>query len=557
MNCLNRVSRALVVVLALAAMATGTRAQERVRAMYPGDLFATQTSAHQATALFLNNLMMLQDSTDFNEEILNRLYVDLSEIISPTEQKVWQQLKTNRARVNFIITFWRQRDPTSGTFANERLFEHYKRLLKARQRYGNHSEKGYDYRGSVYVRYGEPDQVYEEVDFNLNAEDMNARNPMLSWFYYHLDPPVAFDFVMRGDGYVLTYNLGQGLDLMNVQDQYKVMKDILARRRSISPALQAMSFSMRDDPNINVADANDVVLRVKLQEASTRYGEDMRERHQKLPPVVSTYFSDLSFEYNVSYFENADSSQSYVVAYGIADKKIKRKKNSPQTDIVVSTFLSDPNYRVFAKKSTIAMAANDRRGYQRAVHRFDIDREDFYIFVQVLSEASKQLGKQAVVMKHAPRPADSLGMSSILLADAVQAAGSGQDTLALAIQRNGLWIRPTPLQKIRKEKPPYLYFEVYGLRQDNQGGTKYEIAYIVKEAADRGLSKLAGKINPFDRSKTLIELTETRQGNAFRAHAYVQLDFSKLDRGRYDLYVQVKDRNSGLMQRKVVSFELQ
>jgi hypothetical protein len=221
----------------------------------------------------------------------------------------------------------------------------------------------------------------------------------------------------------------------------------------------------------------------------------------------------------VSYFENPDSSQAYVLAYGVAEKEIKQKKNSPPADVVVSTFFSDPRYQVFAKKNTVTTAADDRDGYRRAVHQFDINQEDFFIFIQMLSEASKQLGKQAVVMKHVPRPADSLGISSILLADAIQPVTGTQDTLPLAFQRNGLWIQPTPLRKIRKAKPPYLYFEIYGLRQNAQGGTDYEIAYIVKEAANRGVSKLASKINPFDRSKTLIELSEKRQGNSPRCGA--------------------------------------
>ncbi|MFQ5536041.1 MAG: GWxTD domain-containing protein [Gemmatimonadota bacterium] len=59
-----------------------------------------------------------------------------------------------------IRLFWMQKDPTPNTPKNERLLEHWERIAFARDRYvrGRYTPYGTDDRGTIYVKFGEPDK---------------------------------------------------------------------------------------------------------------------------------------------------------------------------------------------------------------------------------------------------------------------------------------------------------------------------------------------------------------------------------------------------------------
>jgi GWxTD domain-containing protein len=69
-----------------------------------------------------------------------------------------------------IKQFWIERDPTPATPENERLLEHWERIVHARNvfTYARRPPLGTDERGHVYVRYGEPGRV---VRGNLGASE--------------------------------------------------------------------------------------------------------------------------------------------------------------------------------------------------------------------------------------------------------------------------------------------------------------------------------------------------------------------------------------------------
>lgn len=60
-----------------------------------------------------------------------------------------------------IKRFWVERDPTPTTTLNERLFEHWERVVHARRNYVYNRSSPYrtDDRGIFYVKYGEPDRI--------------------------------------------------------------------------------------------------------------------------------------------------------------------------------------------------------------------------------------------------------------------------------------------------------------------------------------------------------------------------------------------------------------
>ena len=82
-------------------------------------------------------------------------YRDLSHVAPSAELKAWKDAEGSE-RDALWQAFWNARDSNPATVENERLVEHYQRVLYAR----NHFSEGqfpYDRRGEIHVRYGTPD----------------------------------------------------------------------------------------------------------------------------------------------------------------------------------------------------------------------------------------------------------------------------------------------------------------------------------------------------------------------------------------------------------------
>ena len=132
---------------------------------------------------------------------------EVEAIISPKEREVFLKLGSDRERDLFIEAFWKQRDPTPGTAANEFKTEHYRRLAHADRVLGRDSTRPgrRTDRGRIYVILGEPNDVqsYTGKSSTYDAE---------IWFYQDKAPqglPAGFNVVFfrrNGTGEYRLYN---------------------------------------------------------------------------------------------------------------------------------------------------------------------------------------------------------------------------------------------------------------------------------------------------------------------------------------------------------------
>ena len=128
-----------------------------------------------------------------------------------------------------IKRFWIERDPTPTTPLNERLVEHWERIVHARRNYMYNRNSVYrtDDRGVFYVKYGHPDRItagtltvssFDIQRMNVAIEDIVAvdMNPRYEiWRYAHIEPP---DF---------TYFLFGNIDQTGPFQYVKGLSDIL------------------------------------------------------------------------------------------------------------------------------------------------------------------------------------------------------------------------------------------------------------------------------------------------------------------------------------------
>ena len=235
-----------------------------------------------------------------------RGFLDLTHyIMFPEEKDVFLQLTTDRDRDSFIITFWRQRDPTPGTPQNEFKEEHIKRFEHANDILSRDTVRvGWKTdRGMFYIILGEPVST-ERFYGTLGIY------PCEVWYYYGkqgtgLPPHFGLIFYQRGGtgefklydpfndgpGRLMVHSKGFGME------QYYEMYQ---RIREIAPtlALVCLSIIPGDIPyNYSPSTHNTIMMANIIQSAK-----------RNINPSYATHFLDykgmVTTEYMENYIEN-------------------------------------------------------------------------------------------------------------------------------------------------------------------------------------------------------------------------------------------------------------
>jgi GWxTD domain-containing protein len=113
----------------------------------------------------------------FVDEALFREMVDQLQYVATAEEIRWLREMTPEQREKGWNSFWKQRDPTPATEANEFKEEYYSRIKYANTHFGALQKGWMTDRGRIYVIYGPPDEV-ERHPYELDSV------PYEIWYYY-------------------------------------------------------------------------------------------------------------------------------------------------------------------------------------------------------------------------------------------------------------------------------------------------------------------------------------------------------------------------------------
>jgi GWxTD domain-containing protein len=112
-------------------------------------------------------------------------------IMTSEENKIFQQLRDEKARHEFIEEFWAKRDPDPETEENEFKNEFYRRIDYANKHFNEGIPGWKTDRGRIYIYMGPPDKFEEFFTHN----DPEVRGSILWWIYY--DYQLVIEFVDR------------------------------------------------------------------------------------------------------------------------------------------------------------------------------------------------------------------------------------------------------------------------------------------------------------------------------------------------------------------------
>ena len=519
------------------------------------------------------------------------VYRDLVHVAPSKELEAWQQAE-GEERDALWNDFWNALDSNPATIENERLVEHYKRVMYARLHFSD-EQFPYDRRGEVYVRYGEPDDrrrfLYRQGEDPRDSYQPTGKPAVdairtQNWqFGYRLkvdrgQVAVNLDQDSRqrvgfGDASLLTAsNLGADNAGSAKQDDQVIYETGVMQQRSIGSSYRAESWVyVSHEMELFFVDQTgggrfDYPLRTLTIDESSTSGsavDNMRREEayhpEKLVGSLITrspedYEHDfggepLDFAFDVVTFRGNGRKTEVELTYSIpiwqfgyvSDGKGMETFLNNQATLRDSTFslgfhrkfrfgpIERPKRRLSAEQSNVS-------AYTLAV---DVQATpgEFTAWVHMEDVASKRTG----VYKKPVAVRDYRG-DELMISDLKLSTGITPTDRTGPFVRNGMNIVPHPLRAYQRGQLVYVYYEVYNLSLDDSRRTSYEIIY---EIVPEGMPTRRNRPDRRSRDMQTVLLTFEGDGSNAEEAEFTAMDTTNLTPGVYELTVTLEDRHSG------------
>lgn len=461
---------------------------------------------------------------DLDETHAELLFDEASLIAGEDEKAAWNSSE-NAAR--FLSTFWKKRDPNLANEANERLTEHYKRFLHAREYYAKALDRSHlDDRGDIYVRLGPPTRIYYGGDGSI-TKDYEA------WVYSDLG--LHFDFVQKFHNYELapiTDALAFGATpFQRKNDVDALVTDLrsehidyfrISRLRS-SPGFaeqiaQQQYYENTKNNNLQFFDTKKYLpISINAKAACFKAENGLT----RLDLYYMTPLNGLVFETEPELGKKYTSQVQVATRLfdesfqEVSSSEYERQVLAGETDIAKLYYLDE--IRMVVKPGTYLLAFQIKNGDKTGVYQFPITIPSF-------------------------------DQSSLAVSDIQLAVRVGDSKIENKFVKPGSSVRvmPNPAEAIVKRRNLALYYEIYGLTVDDAGNSSYEVTYNVETTAPR--TSFFRRIGRWisGNKVTSLATTTTRTGHSSLENEFVSLDIRNLPGGSARLEIRVKDLNSGM-----------
>lgn len=496
-----------------------------------------------ATPLLYKGLVLLQQGA-----LADSLLKDVWDIITPDELEEYQN-STHKGQV--LLAVWRRRDIVPGTPENERFAEHIHRLDYARQYYSSPQPRGYDDRGMIYIRYGEP-------DLKSVSESPNLIRPNECWIYYKYEPDLIFNFARYGGLYSL-YKDNYGFALAADASSLKAMRPRLGAQELYEEFLQDRAalhtryselYSILMGGSGSPSDkaiafrtcfnTTNTEFKVALHESPITYTSMVKPGKMKVQMQAARFFRAgatlLELYLGIPFDQLADTSGQATLrfAYTVLNEKtelLDQEDNQQCIDL--------------------------RQGYMGKGLSFTsqisttLPPSSSLVALTILHNETGHLAELEMNSQGFDASNENLFLSDIQMAAQIEQAPLNSPSSQKRFIKHGYLIRPYAFKTINPERTLYLYFEAYNIMLNTRGQSKLQITWQIR-AADHFLAK----INPFAGKKYSLSSTFSQTGQNRVEPLFFALDFAKLMPGEYQMIITVHDEISNNTSKTLTNFEV-
>ena len=483
----------------------------------------------------------------FLPEAEQRRYQDIS-LVADDEDLARFEAASPEERDALAARFWNRRDPTPLTPENERLLEHYRRVAYALEHY-DRPEGGWDKRGEVFIRLGNPDHIsrWDDIQAERNRELQETRVNFVnrSRMALPISPGLPiFPVAANAKWEYWIYTQVEGGIEITFSENFK------GRRYDFAP------FPLRVAPHVGIHLAGfqgGVVMQNVVASRPSRYTPDFAD----LP---------IDFYYYPADFKGPESRTRLEVYYGLPASEVVRLNVDEKTDLILldrGVALFDSHWNeVYREVDQMAFRApSDQQisdgAFIPGVMPVDLPPGTYQMALQVRDVVSgkSQVYQQAVVLEDYHKPSELL-ISDIELAFATEPT----EEPAGEYVKNGLKVIPMSSLAFRSHQNAFVYFEIYNLKQDAFGQTRYRVEYTLRSQRDRALpAKILhglGRVFRLSEKDREIVIAYDQAGNRPDEVAYVELDLTETQEGGQLVRVAVTDLQVDEMVSKEISFSI-
>ena len=562
------------------------------------DAYLNTGETGKAQALVAEELLTL------DEEARSRVE-DISLVAGPNEVTAYNATE-GEGRAAFVRSFWQKRDPTPATPGNERLVEHYRRVVHALRHFSKDG-RTWDRRGDVYIRYGEPahigksgDRRYETDQNVVRVKDRiqaklspEAREEIIaragryrtSTQDYEIRGEYAQE-VDRGDfesiDFEMNPNRGFFVSSQDTDPRYvRGTEELTYRSRSREQLIRGIPLFPVDSTTpweywiyTDVAGGIEIVFTSLANEDFFDYpdisiGRKISDFNQLLwmerrPDVVVARATRaqpdryprpgnaLDFHFSTADFRGTPDRSRLEVYLGVPVAEVMKGGGETfERGIALFDSTWTPIYR---RVVPLGFDVDDRdvEAGTLAIDEvaLQVPPGKYYLGLQINHPSTHRQGGFTQELIVEPYGSSDLAMSDIEIAGHVE-----QDSTILV--KGGLRVIPLPSRTFKIGQPVILYYEVYGLEPDEFGQTRYRVDYRItaKEGklsgvrVIRALGRLLGIVE-----KSIVTISYERTGSEADEHNYLEIDPGESKKGRYELAVLVTDLNSDQITEKDVIF---
>ncbi|MCE2439232.1 MAG: GWxTD domain-containing protein [Candidatus Latescibacteria bacterium] len=483
----------------------------------------------------------------FLPEAEQRRYQDIS-LVADDEDLARFEAASPEERDALAARFWNRRDPTPLTPENERLLEHYRRVAYALEHY-DRPEGGWDKRGEVFIRLGNPDHIsrWDDIQAERNRELQETRVNFVnrSRMALPISPGLPiFPVAANAKWEYWIYTQVEGGIEITFSENFK------GRRYDFAP------FPLRVAPHVGI------------QLAGFQGGVVMQNVVASRPSRYTPDFADLpiDFYYYPADFKGPESRTRLEVYYGLPASEVVRLNVDEKTDLILldrGVALFDSHWNeVYREVDQMAFRApTDQQisdgAFIPGVMPVDLPPGTYQMALQVRDVVSgkSQVYQQAVVLEDYHKPSELL-ISDIELAFATEPT----EEPAGEYVKNGLKVIPMSSLAFRSHQNAFVYFEIYNLKQDAFGQTRYRVEYTLRSQRDRALpAKILhglGRVFRLSEKDREIVIAYDQAGNRPDEVAYVELDLTETQEGGQLVRVAVTDLQVDEMVSKEISFSI-
>lgn len=513
---------------------------------------------------------------------------DIRPIASPDADARFSGLDVE-GRKTMLRAFWQALADEGFVGVEDRLAEHYRRLHAAYRSYRleiperrHYSavaayvppwQTGFDDRGIIYLRHGEPDDVATysgpEVERNLSWKYDQADGDPLVFHFVNDEDVNDFKLVRRLSDAVLTNSskltgttafnptCGSGgrcdsYDARILAGSRGALRDLYASRGHLSPYYDRASTSLdpqtleREEINL----AGDIAIGTRTQSF-----EPAQSGTPLLYPVHPVAFKNPGGESVVAFYYALPTTMVSVLPSETGGSRVEYRYqllvNPPAGDGVAARQEDDVQLN---SSSPIPQQAGVMLP---AVRMVELDPGQYRYGMKVTDLTSGRFGVAQGTVEVSDFES-GLAMSGVVLASRIEPGGSGA-----FVRWNRLKVLPLPSRMFLRSQPVYVYYEVYGLAAGSDGSARYRTTYTLesrqpdRNVVARFLSAVGELLARGDEEGAITYSFERSASESVDPLLeYFSLDVSESAPGEYLLTVAVEDVVSGGTTRRQVPLSI-